>query len=76
MAYFTILLYRRGIPGARRILGGCIAVVIGDGLRAVGFFGGVSGWLWTGGAIVAAFGFVVAAYGFAQLARTVLKTAR
>jgi hypothetical protein len=73
VAYFAVVLYRRRVNGARLILGGAIAVLIGDGLRAIGFLGGETGWLWTAGAFVAAFGFAFAAFGFAQLARAAIR---
>src|SRR5438105_4404708 len=73
IAYYAILLYRRRVNGSRSIVGGCIAVLVGDGLRAVGFLGGETGWLWSAGALVAAFGFAFAAFGFGQLARAAIR---
>lgn len=73
IAYYAILLYRRRVNGSRWIIGGCIAVLVGDGLRAVGFLGGETGSLWSVGALVAAFGFACAALGFAQLAHAAIR---
>ena len=73
VAYFAVQLYRRRVNGSRPIAAGCIAVLVGDGLRAVGFLGGETGWLWSAGAFVAAFGFALAAFGFAQLARAAMR---
>lgn len=73
VVYYAILLYRRRVNGSRAIVGGCVAVLAGDGLRAIGFLGGETGWLWSAGALVAAFGFAVAAFGFARLARAAIR---
>src|SRR5215210_6904994 len=74
--YFAVQMYRHRVDGARRIIFGLVGVMLGDGLRAIGFLGGATGWLWSAGALVAALGFALAAYGFSELARAAIAKAR
>lgn len=76
VAFYAFQLFRHRVNGSRFIAAGAVAVLIGDGLRAVGFLGGETGWFWSAGALLAAAGFAVAAYGFAQLARAAIRGKR